>query len=111
MMWVCPNAMRTRWQIQNENDTDPKILKIAKQRECTFALCNDCYYLSDHDTARNGRGSRKRKLEHDPNECNHTDLTSGLKQETDLKWFTEDWIKKHGCNKCIKCEKLIPLKK
>jgi len=79
MIWVCPNATKSRWQ--THDGMAPELLKASKQRECSYALCNDCRHsLLNLSATRSGRCSRKRKID-DPNECNHNDLTSGLRQE------------------------------
>lgn len=107
MMWICPNAIKPRLLLQE--GMTPERRRDFEQRECTFALCNDCYQGLSQGTTRRSKGGRKRKL--DPKECNHEDLTAGMNQENNHSYFSEDMIKKHGCKECSKCEKLIPFKK
>ena len=110
-MWTCPNAVKTR--LLPMEYFGPEMMKIATRSQCTFAVCDDCYYQlicsAGADDGRRGGRAKRVKVSNDPKDCNHS--ATGLKLEINQGYFTQEMVQKHGCCKCSSCMKLIPLKK
>lgn len=99
---ICPNA-------------------IVEDHPCTFAMCIPCQMRKLKGGNPRNRGRKRTRAyddddmdeddtSSDESECNHEDI-QGLEVHENSSWFTEKWMEKHGCRKCVECNKLIKPKK